>query len=370
MSNDLMLMDAQLPAHLQQGGGDLADSLITTGPSITRLSIKGSKFTLKRGQESTPIKLLELGVVIIAASPLGALPAKTYYANKFVEGEDTQPTCMSSDGVRPDSSVATPQSTTTCAKCPMNAWGSRKTEDGRDAKACQDTKVLYVLAVSSDGTVKDEVVQLRVPATSLKKLSQYAGALKSRKFPMNGVVTKLSFVDDVAYPQLQFDFGGFLEADQYAVAKEAAASDIIAQVLKGELPIEEPAAQPVTIQEAPKPAPKPAPKTEVTPSVFDDDDIEEDDEEIEEEEADVDADGREWDERIDSGNKKKGKNGKWMKRRGVDMDEYKRIRAELLGKSQPVVEQPAEPTPTTASPLEDSPTEIDDELDALLADLG
>jgi hypothetical protein len=379
MSNDLMITNAQLPAYLQSADVGDIDGLITSGPSITRLSIKGSKFRLRRGDEETMLKLLEMNVVIVAFMPLGGVPAKTFYETKYVEGEDSAPTCMSSDGIRPDAGVASPQSTTTCAVCPKNKWGSRITQDGKEAKACSDTKVLYLLAPTADG-IEDEVVQLRVPATSLRSLSKYASTLKSRKFPVNAVITKLSFAD-TAHPQLEFNFGGWLSAEQFDKVKEISAGDTLAAVLKGEVPVaeaeriqvksveEEPApkAEP---KPAPAPAPKPAKAPEPAPSLFSDEDLGEEEEEEEEEEAvELDADGRPWDARIDSSNRKKAKSGRWMRRKGLADADYVKIKRELLGKPaaaeptpEPVVAPVVEPTPEPAA-------DMDDELDALLADL-
>lgn len=365
MSNDLMITNTQLPAYLQSADVGDIDGLITSGPSITRLSIKGSKFRLRRGDEETMLKLLEMEVVIVAFMPLGGVPAKTFYDTQYVEGEDSSPTCMSSDGIRPDASVASPQSTTTCAACPKNKWGSRITQDGKDAKACSDTKVLYLLAPKGDG-IEDEVVQLRVPATSLRSLSKYASALKSRKFPVNAVITKLSFAD-TAHPQLEFNFGGWLSAEQFEKVKEISAGDTLAAVLKGDVPVAEPERiQVKSVEEPapkiePKPAPKVAPEPEPTPSLFSDEDLGEEEEDEEEETVELDADGRPWDARIDSSNHKKAKSGRWMRRKGLADAEYVRIKRELLGK--PAVAEPV------AAPAPEPAVDMDDELDALLADL-
>jgi hypothetical protein len=372
MSNDLILMDTQLPAHLQSASVDDNKGLITTGPSITRLSIKGSKFHILRGDEKIPVKLLEYNVVIVAFTPNSNVAAKTYYDTKYVEGEDTSPACMSSDGIRPDASVGNPQSTTTCAVCPKNQWGSRKTEDGRDAKACQDTKVLYLLMPNGEG-MEEEVVQLRVPATSLKALSQYASALHSRQFPVNAVVTQLAFTD-AAFPQLTFKMAGWLNAEQFETVRRVQAGDTLAAILKGEVPIvQQEEAQAVEVQEAPKKVAAPEPKAEPeTTSLFSEDELGEE-EEDDEEEIELDSDGRPWDERIDSGNKKKAKSGRWMRRKNLDDEYYVKIKRELLGKSaEPANEVPQKSAPASQPVVESSPAdtmETDDELDALLADL-
>lgn len=394
MSNDLMIpSDIQLPAHLQNLDVDssMTDSLITTGPSFPRLSLKGSKFHLCKDGEKRHIKLDELRVVIVAATPLGPVPSKVFYKNSYSAGDQEAPDCMSTDGIHPDGNVANPQCATTCAVCPQNAWGSAKTNDGRDAKACKDTKALYIVVPTEDG-IEEEVVQVRVPTMSLKHLAKFASLLKSKKLPINSVITKLSFNEESEFPELLFGFGGFLSESQYNTVNEIAAGETITQVLRGEVAIAEVAEQPKEdeIPDAPAHITKsatelnqdvPPPKKEVQSSLFDElGEVEEDDDDDDDELAvEVDCDGRPWDERIDSSNKKKSqKTGRWMRRKNLTDEFYVQIRNELLGKGteDAAAATPAQftastqPSASTAGQGVEDTGGIDDELDALLADLG
>jgi hypothetical protein len=367
-----MAMDVALPAHLQSNAvaNSLADSLMVTGPSFPKLSIKQGRFRLCKDGEEKLIKLDEFKVVIVLATPLSNKPAKVFYKDSYSSGDVDAPDCMSSDGIRPDTSVENPYSTTTCAACPMNAWGSAKTNDGRDAKACKDTKVLY-LAVPIGESVSNEIVQLRVPTMSLKNLSKYAEQLSSRRFPVDAVITKLSFDESKEYPELLFNFGGFLSEPQYQKVRDLAAGDTITQILNGHVSIKEPATsgkkttEVVPVDDAPEElAPPVKHSTPKIKSLFEDYLGEEayEDEETE----DLDVDGRPWDVRIDSANKKKSKtSGKWMRRNNIDDEYYLQVKAQLLGKETPA--EPVASEPVASEPIE-SGDDFDAELDSILAD--
>lgn len=241
MSKELSLFDAQLPAHLQDDSdGGATDSLVVNGPKFPRLSIRGGKFRLRKDGDEKVLKLDELKVVIVAATPLGKLPSKIFYKSTYSPGDDMQPDCVSSDGVRPDAGVEHPQSATTCAVCPKNAWGSGTDAAGNPSKgkACKDSKALYLVAPGKNG-LHDEVIQLRVPTMSLRSMSQYASQLGQRKIAIHKAYTVLSFVEDATHPELRFGFGGFLDEGEYEQVREIMAGPEITEVLSGEVPIVE-----------------------------------------------------------------------------------------------------------------------------------
>jgi hypothetical protein len=285
------------------------DSLVVNGPKFPRLSLRGSKFRLRKDGDEKVLKLDELKVVIVAATPLGKVPAKVFYSSGYVAGEDGLPDCASSDGIRPDSGVKNPQSATTCAVCPKNAWGSGTDAAGNPSKgkACKDTKALFLVAPGKNG-IQDEVIQLRVPTMSLRNMSQYASQLGSRKIAVHKVYTVLSFSDDTEYPELKFGFGGFLDEAEYEQVKEIMAGPVVAEVMQGEVSIVEnedktlidPAevedAEP-EVQEPPKKAApkkkvakKKVAKKEPAPSLFDDEDDEDELEVVSEATSDADFD--------------------------------------------------------------------------------
>lgn len=213
MSNDLIAktMDAaNLPAGLQDffksefENDDLSSNI--SGGGFPVVSIKGSKFAVRSGGESYPVVDSEgmqssyIDVIILKSSPF---ISKAYYDKKYTEGDDAAPDCSSSNGTTPDASIPNPCHHE-CATCPNNEWGSRITENGSNAKACQDSKRIAVLLVSRHpAEVEFGPMLLKIPATSLKTFGTYGKMLKQRGAVPQLVVTRLSFEQDAAYPKIE-----------------------------------------------------------------------------------------------------------------------------------------------------------------------
>lgn len=204
--SELTLVQSDLPAHIRElqqknDAGDWGTGQSTGFPVI---SIKGSKFHVRRGDETklvttsdgeTPAISLPL---IIVKTHAGL--AKTYFEETYVEGSDSKPTCYSVDGVAPATDSEERQAKS-CSTCPHNQWGSRITEAGTKAKRCSDVKRL---AVSSPNQINDPML-LRVPPSSLKKWNEYTSLLAKRGCTPTHVITKVSFEPNVAYPSINFD---------------------------------------------------------------------------------------------------------------------------------------------------------------------
>lgn len=141
-------------------------------------------------------------VVIVKAAPN---IAKIYYASGFVDGSTAPPDCWSTDGVKPDGGASKKQSTT-CAGCPMNAWGSKVTEAGKQTKACSDSKRLAVTPLNDlANELMGGPMLLRVPAASLRDLKSYGDQLQGYGFPYFGVATRISFDVNEAFPKFVFN---------------------------------------------------------------------------------------------------------------------------------------------------------------------
>lgn len=201
----------QVPAYIagKQSTAE-ADAFITGGaPSGPRISLRGRRFRILLPDADKEQVLPEgaaLNAVLVGAAPAKGV-AKVYYAGAYNPDEQLPPDCSSSDGVRPDSWVATPQSET-CATCPHNAWGSSSRGKG---KACRDIKRVFVLPANQ---IRDGLVfSLVVPPTSLKHLSAYAKELKAHGVAPQYVVTQLAFADS-EYPELLFRFARFLTEEE------------------------------------------------------------------------------------------------------------------------------------------------------------
>ena len=175
--------------------------------SFAIIGYKGKNWRIKyRGDDKVltddrglPQQALDVVVIGVAAGI-----SKQYYAKGYTEGDNAAPDCFSVNGTTPDASSPKKQCNT-CAVCPMNQWGSKITENGTKAKACQDSRRI---ALVPDGDLENEgfggPVMLRLPPTTLANFAQYGATLEKRGAGMEYVVTRMTFDLDFAYPRIKF----------------------------------------------------------------------------------------------------------------------------------------------------------------------
>lgn len=198
----------KVPAKLKALAGDNTDLSAGVRGGYSVLSIRGSRWHVKVGDEETTITdsttgdpVGSLRLVLLKASPN---VSKNYYQGGYEEGANDAPTCWSIDGIRPD--PAADKQADSCAVCPKNVFGSRVTDAGKKVKACGDSRRL---AVIPEGDFKNDVyggpMLLRVPASSLSNLSQYGKKMDKQGFPYNTIVTRASFDHTVSFPKLEFN---------------------------------------------------------------------------------------------------------------------------------------------------------------------
>lgn len=198
----------KVPAKLKALAGDNTDLSAGVRGGYSVLSIRGSRWHVKVGDEETTITdsttgdpVGSLRLVLLKASPN---VSKNYYQGGYEEGANDAPTCWSIDGIRPD--PAADKQADSCAVCPKNVFGSRVTDAGKKVKACGDSRRL---AVIPEGDFKNDVyggpMLLRVPASSLSNLSQYGKKMDKQGFPYNTIVTRCSFDHTVSFPKLEFN---------------------------------------------------------------------------------------------------------------------------------------------------------------------
>jgi len=160
---------------------------------------QGNEQILMRDDGDGPRNSIE--VVLIKASPA---ISKIFYKQGYVDGSNAAPDCWSANGQTPDASVQNKVSPT-CAACPMNAWGSRITEAGKQGKACTDSRRMAIVPVADiDNELFGGPMLLRVPAASLKDLKSYGDTLNSYQYPYYAVSTRVSFDPQEAYPKFVF----------------------------------------------------------------------------------------------------------------------------------------------------------------------
>ena len=184
-----------------------------------RVRVDGEEKALIDPATRQPIPFLD--VVLVNAAPM---LSKTYYAKGFTDGDMNPPDCWSLDSVKPDASVANKMAPL-CANCPMNAFGSRTTDNGKQAKACQDARrVAVVMPHQLDGD-QQMMLLLRIPQSSLKNLKAYAQLLSRHLMEPAACVTRLAFDYQEAFPKLLFNFVSPLNDEQYDTVVQLADAD-------------------------------------------------------------------------------------------------------------------------------------------------
>ena len=237
MSKDLATLANNMPAHLRpvapEAADDFTDGIGESFP-LPFLSIKGKEFRFRKDGQEVNTRKRELSVVMLAARPA---VSKRFYAKKYESGADEAPDCSSMDGVTPD--VAEPVSST-CAKCPNNAWGSKITEGGKEGKACADYKRVILWAVD---TLPDNPLVLDLSATNMRfskeqrkdrsemDFKTYVEMLKKHGMAPHQVVTNVAFTA-AEYPQLCFAMERFVTEEEWEQIGKLREGDDIAQVLK------------------------------------------------------------------------------------------------------------------------------------------
>lgn len=250
MSNLVPLKPNQLPAHLRRSpeqaravASELAAGVTAGFPII---SYRGKVWRVRKG--GTEVDFVDrrgnavpsIDVVFVKSNKN---LSKTYYKGKWVEGDNSPPTCWSSDGVKPDAAVQEKQHTN-CATCPRNAWGSRITEQGKKGRECSDVRRMAV--VFADELAKKgkdaHTFLMRIPPASLNPLKDYAEkVLGPAGVEYYAVATQVGFDSGASHPKLTFrvstdddDHPRFLSEEEYAAIEELRDSPEVEHILSEE----------------------------------------------------------------------------------------------------------------------------------------
>ena len=217
------------------------DSMESGGGGVPRISLKKSKFTTKVGDEE--IKRGEtIDVVILDITPPHGF-SHTYYITGYTPGSADAPDCQSSDGIRPDGFVSSPESDV-CRKCPQQIWGSAVSMSGGKAKACKDSKRLYVKFADELADPDKPIYLLNVTIMSLKPFGKYGKLLASEGIPTPAIaITRLGFDDEASVPMLTFELIGVM--DDANITESLA----IAEKKEWDTAIKKPAAMPQHTEE-------------------------------------------------------------------------------------------------------------------------
>jgi hypothetical protein len=217
MSNEISLFQQAVPDYIKEAGVDELTKALGGGGGLKRISIRGSVFRMMvGGEEIAKNESRSMNVVVVNGTKY---VSRKFYAGKYVPGESAPPDCWSNDGLTPDASIEAPQHSN-CENCPQNIKGSGQ----GDSRACRYEKRLAVVLADD---IKGSVYQLLLPSKSYfgkgdlehMPFEQYAKYVSSQGYNINMLVTEMKFDSDSDNPKLTFKPVGFLNKDQWEVAK-------------------------------------------------------------------------------------------------------------------------------------------------------
>lgn len=241
MNNIVPLRSGQMPAVFANRANlpDMnAAAQAGLAAAFAVIGYKGRNWRIKyRGEDellmdARRVPIPTLDVVIVGLSPA---ISKQFYDRRYTEGDNEAPDCFSIDGIKPDRASPKLQCAS-CAACPQNVWGSRTTDAGKKAKACQDSRRIAVVPlgdIANDGY--GGPMMLRVPPMSLANLAKFTteiGRFGAQPFMIQ---TQLSFDYDVAYPLIHFSALGWLDEAQAVGVAQAMENPLIERMLETEV---------------------------------------------------------------------------------------------------------------------------------------
>lgn len=218
MSNEISLFQQAVPDYIKEVGVDELTKSLGGSGGMKRISIRGSVFRMMvNGEEIAKNESRAMNVVVVNGTKY---VARKFYAGSYTPGEAAPPDCWSNDGITPDASIEEPQHAN-CEGCPQNIKGSGQ---GESRRACRYEKRLAVVLADD---IKGSVYQLILPSKSyfgkgdIDKMpfEQYAKYVASQGYNINMIVTEMKFDSDSDNPKLTFKPIGFLNKEQWEVAK-------------------------------------------------------------------------------------------------------------------------------------------------------
>lgn len=222
-------------------------------PSGDKIMVTQSKmFRLPDGRESPgPIQAVIVDFVSY----------NTYYDANYSKDTYVPPKCFALGiepaGLEPSKAAIEPQSDT-CASCWANQFGTDP--NGGKGKACQNTRMLALLDHRGDESTP--LMLLKVSSTALRSFDSYIGNIaRSFKVPPRGVLTEISFAEELDYPSLRFGNPTKLDPELLALA-DSRQEEALKRLLT-EPEFKEPTEAPArNVRPRPQPARKaiPAPK--------------------------------------------------------------------------------------------------------------
>jgi hypothetical protein len=218
-----------LPAHIGKKRPTKVSALMEgVGAEFVRLVADDGKFVIVRGKDDkTPIRT-KAGDAFKSSVPVILVKVsehlnRTYYEGAYVKGQaPTKPDCSSTDGIRPDSTIAEPRAKS-CAACAHAVYGT-----GQNGKGfrCANYRRMAVLVWPN----LEEPMMFQVPGGSLKALANYGKQLSARGVDYDQVLTTIAF-DEEDSKKLVFAPMAFVDQETYDQVLEMAKSTEVDTIL-------------------------------------------------------------------------------------------------------------------------------------------
>lgn len=226
MSNDLTLLNQDLPDFLQNAGVSNLTKQLAGKTGVKRIVPKNGIFRKVVGGEEMGKVKGALNAVIVNASPN---VGRIFYLKQWSpDAEPTSPDCFSNDGQAPDASAANPQSDR-CDSCEQNVKGSGM----GNSKACRYSRRIAVVLEEEFGTsLEGEVYQMNLaskslfgesPADNTHMFENYTKYLANNGKSLDYVVTQISFNEDNDNQSVLFTPVRFINKGEYNVTSKVGA---------------------------------------------------------------------------------------------------------------------------------------------------
>lgn len=248
------ITNTPLPAYVLDA--QLTQTDETAQASLPRLTVKGGKFIYRVGGELVNLGATVDIIVLAITPPTNYVNHRSWWELDYDPDEPgSPPDCFSDLGAIPDRLSPKLQSES-CSTCEWSKVGSA---GFKKAQACASFKIMYAVFP----TKLDEIFLFKATITTLASLGNYRVKLKGAKYPIAGVLTRLSFDPDptLDYCKTEYAYMGILPEELFKAATTLAASEPMKALVAGNVPvaqIEAPAdtAKPIGVPFTPPPSPR------------------------------------------------------------------------------------------------------------------
>ena len=251
MSNQVTLFGAgssDVPAHIAELFEE--ESNIQPRVSVPSLGYEGKIWTISVGGEKTQLTkkdeegdVVPLPIFRVVILATAKNRGRAYYEGNYDPENPGRPACWSDDGVTPDEHVAEPQCGT-CSECPLSAKGSRISDNGKETVACSQHRMVVVVPAKK---LDFQPLRMKIAVTSdwdkqspehaennWFALTQYTDFLFAKGVKHTaGVVTKMRFDPNAAYPKILFSPDRWVEVDEKATITPLISSPEVTSLIEG-----------------------------------------------------------------------------------------------------------------------------------------